>query len=89
MRLGVTTYDKASSQLISEIDVSSIGYTFACELLDIPLEDLVYDFKLTADQLSSISHRVGIDIPFDPSKSYFLEPEAEYDGETWPPQSEQ
>ncbi|WP_157121041.1 DUF7683 domain-containing protein [Nocardia miyunensis] len=89
MRFEVTAYDKASEQLVSEIDVTPIGYNFACELLGIPLEDLVYVYRLNADQISAISHRAGIDIPFDPSRSYYLEPTAEYDDETWPPKPEQ
>lgn len=89
MRLGVAAYDSTSEQLVSKADVTSIGYTYACELLDIPFEDLVYDYRLTRDQISAISHRAGIDIPFDSSREYFLEPRAEYDGETWPPEEEQ
>ncbi|MBY8856340.1 hypothetical protein K7711_07625 [Nocardia sp. CA2R105] len=89
MRLEVTVFDRESDQLVSEIDVTSIEPTFACELLGIPFENLVYVNELTADQLRSISQRAGIDIPFDSSKSYFLEPEAEFDGETWPPKPEQ
>lgn len=89
MRLEVTAFDRESDELTSETDVTSIGYTYACKLLDIPLEDLVYVYRLTADQVSDISRRTGIDIPFDPSQEYFLESFAEYDGETWPPQTEQ
>ncbi len=89
MRLEVTAYDKKSEQLVSETDVTRIGYTFACELLDIPFEDLVFVYRLTADQISAISRRADIDIPFDPSRSYYLEPSAEYDDETWPPKEDQ
>lgn len=85
MRLEVTSFDMVSDELISETDVTSIGYTYACELLNIPWENLVYVQPLTSDQVSAISLRAGIDIPFNPSREYFLQPSSEYDGEKWPP----
>ncbi|MVU82289.1 hypothetical protein GPX89_34270 [Nocardia sp. ET3-3] len=86
MRLVVTVFDNASAGLVEEVDVTAVGHESAAELLGVPFENLVYVQPLNSEQVSEISRRTGIALTVDTDKrSYFLEGQAEFPGETWPP----
>jgi hypothetical protein len=85
MRLLITVFDNESDFQIDQMDVTGFGFQNAADLVGVPIENLVYIHPLNSEQLSAISTRTGIEIESGPGRSYFLEGESEFPGETWPP----
>lgn len=86
MKLLITVFDNVSDSQINAIDITGFGFQNAADLLGVPIENLVYIHPLSSVQLSTIASHIGVEIEDGTgARSYFLEGEAEFPGETWPP----